>query len=115
MIDSGIIVLGFISFIFIVRIYFLLKENIILRKTLTEMSYDLLDRQDTVQEQFLKFVSDSRDMAFEYIENVQNEITNIVDEITPVIINRENRNYNERDTLESTYKKLKALLPEQDN
>lgn len=96
--------------------FFQLKKNTkYLRDALVEAYLKDPSEEDLVKEQFLKFVSDSREWAFEYIENVQKEISIIVNEIEPVVINRENRNYSERDSLESTYKKLKSLLPEQDN
>lgn len=95
---------------------FQLKRNTkYLRDALVEAYLKDPSEEDLIKEQFLKFVSDSREWAFEYIESVQKEISDIVNELEPVIINRENRNYSERDSLESTYKKLKSLLPEQDN
>lgn len=113
--EIGIIVISLVCFSLIARMYFVVKENMNLKTALIQESYNSLEEDESVQKQFLKFVSDSREWAFEYIENVQKELSEIVDDMTPVIINKENRNYNERDILESTYKKLKNLLPEQDN
>lgn len=113
--ETGIIVVSLICFALIIRMYYLTKENMNLKSALIQDSYDSLEEDESIQKQFLKFVSDSREWAFEYIETVQKELSDIVDDMTPVIVNRENRNYNERDTLESVYKRLKDLLPEQDN
>lgn len=75
---------------------------------------------DVHKESFIKFLSDSRDWAFEYIENVQNgltEFTNALDRdieyfdtfgdsmsIKP--------NYELLQKISIEYKKLKSLLPE---
>lgn len=75
---------------------------------------------DVHKESFIKFLSDSRDWAFEYIENVQNgltEFTNALDKdieyfdtfgdsmsIKP--------NYELLQKISIEYKKLKSLLPE---
>lgn len=108
----SILVLSSISLLLILRIYFLVKENIALRNALIDSYLQKDSSNDSVQEQFLKFVSDSREWAFEYIENVQESIVDIVEFMTPVVINRDNREYNDRDILESVYKSLKKLLPE---
>lgn len=115
MIEIVLILLFSTSVFFIYKTYSLIKENNTLYDIVNNIENILNEDQDTVQQQFLKFISDSREWAFDYIENVQSEIQKIMDYLTPVVINRDNREYNERDMLESVYKDLKKLLPEQDN
>lgn len=110
---SFIITLAFLTLCF--STYKIYKKNKDLEDSLYEMSSSLLENQDTVQQQFLKFVSDSREWAFEYIENVQESIEDIIKFMKPVVINRDNKEYNDRDVLESVYKSLNKLLPEEGN
>lgn len=44
-----------------------------------------LDDNDIHRENFIKFLSDSRDWAFTYIEDVQNGLTKFVEEVDPTI------------------------------
>ena len=44
-----------------------------------------LDDNDIHRENFIKFLSDSRDWAFTYIEDVQNGLTKFVEEVDPSI------------------------------
>lgn len=72
---------------------------------------------DEVKENFLKFVSDSREWAFDYIENVQVQILQtiqLLDEPINNIYNKKRKSSDEKILLEA-YKNLKNLLPEQGN
>ena len=44
-----------------------------------------LSENDVHRENFIKFLSDSRDWAFTYIEDVQNGLTKFVEEVDPTI------------------------------
>lgn len=75
------------------------------------------------KENFIKFLSDSRDWAYEYIENVQKELDNFITEIDPLIKYFDNYgdelgmlpNYNGMKKISTEFKKLKSLLPEEPN
>jgi len=78
--------------------------------------------KEKANEDFLKFVSDSRDLAYEYIESVQAGLQKFVDEVEPQI------EYYDKygaavegmvaphdfalKKISSEFKKLKSLLPE---
>lgn len=76
---------------------------------------------DSHQESFIKFLSDSRDSAFEYIEQVQSGINDFVSEVDPLInyfdeygdIMGMNPNYDGMKKISLEFKKLKKLLPEE--
>jgi len=69
---------------------------------------------------FLSFVSKSRDMAFEYIESVQEGIDKFIISVEPEILYFDEYsdlmaaepNYNSMKRISSAYKELKSLLPE---
>lgn len=73
------------------------------------------------QESFIKFLSDSRDSAFEYIEEVQTGIGDFVSEVDPLInyfdeygdIMGMIPNYDGMKKMSVEFKKLKKLLPEE--
>lgn len=96
------------------------KESKIFQNLLVKEYMKDSGEDDAIREEFLKFVSDSREWAFEYIENVQQEIDRITKYVHPVIFDRENRDYTNtsqaevKNTLETVYKDLQKLLPEQD-
>jgi predicted RNA-binding protein with EMAP domain len=76
---------------------------------------------DAHQESFIKFLSDSRDSAFEYIEEVQSGINDFVSEVDPVINYFDEHgdimgmipNYDNMKKISVEFKKLKKLLPEE--
>jgi hypothetical protein len=72
---------------------------------------------DEVKESFLKFVSDSREWAFAYIEEVQNEILLISDDMKPAIekLESKKRKTSEEKIIIAAYNKINNLLPEQGN
>jgi hypothetical protein len=64
----------------------LLLENFELNKYAEKIqSTKELDDNDIHRENFIKFLSDSRDWAFTYIEDVQNGLTKFVEEVDPTI------------------------------
>lgn len=84
------------------------------------LSNDKLDN-NVHQESFIKFLSDSRDSAFNYIEDVQSKISDFVSEVDPIInyfdeygdIMGMIPNYDGMKKMSIEFKKLKKLLPEE--
>lgn len=73
--------------------------------------------QEKANEDFLKFVSDSRDWAYSYIESVQEEINNFITLVGPDIDYLESYrppiiSDDATNRLIVGYKKIKGLLPE---
>ena len=80
--------------------------------------------REKANEDFLKFVSDSRDLAYEYIESVQAGLQKFIDEVEPQL------DYYDKyglaiegmvsphdfalKKISSEFKELKKLLPEED-
>ena len=72
------------------------------------------------KENFIKFLSDSRDWAFEYIEEVQSKLDEFIKEIEPEIeyfdehgaIVSDHPNYYSMKKISKAYKDLKKLLPD---
>ena len=79
------------------------------------------EEQDIHKENFIKFLSDSRDWAFEYIEDVQKQLENFVRDIEPEIMYFDEYgvvgdaypHYHSMKKISSAYKDLKKLLPEE--
>jgi len=71
------------------------------------------------KENFIKFISDSRDWAYEYIEDVQNGLTDFVNAIEPEIayfdeyglVGEAYPHYYSMKKISKEYKELKKLLP----
>ena len=77
---------------------------------------------DAHQESFIKFLSDSRDSAFEYIEEVQSGLNKFVSDIEPEInyfreygdLMAMQPNYYSLKKITEAYEKLKNLLPKEE-
>jgi alpha-L-fucosidase len=77
--------------------------------------------QDIHKENFIKFLSDSRDWAFEYIEDVQKQLETFIKDIEPEIMYFDEYgivgdaypHYHSMKKISSAYKDLKKLLPEE--
>ena len=77
--------------------------------------------QDIHKENFIKFLSDSRDWAFEYIEDVQTQLETFVRDIEPEIMYFDEYglvgdaypHYHSMTKISAAYKDLKKLLPEE--
>ena len=77
--------------------------------------------QDIHKENFIKFLSDSRDWAFEYIEDVQKQLEDFIRDIEPEIMYFDEYgvvgdaypHYHSMKKISSAYKDLKKLLPEE--
>lgn len=108
--------------------FYFIWRTIMLTKALEKLGKELLVAKITLpaeekiaQDSFFKFVSDSREWAFEYIDNVQNELKSFID-----IADKEFNHFDKygvvvegsplhrsMTVLSKEYKKLKKLLPEE--
>jgi alpha-L-fucosidase len=76
--------------------------------------------KEKVNEDFLKFISDSRDWAYSYIEEVQESLNNFINDIEPEIayfdeyglVGEAYPHYHSMKKISQAYKELKKLLPE---
>ena len=77
---------------------------------------------DVHKENFIKFLSDSRDWAYLYIEDVQKGLSKFVDQIEPEIayfdeygiVGEAYPHYHSMKKISQEYKELKKLLPDED-
>ena len=76
--------------------------------------------KEKANEDFLKFVSDSRDWAYQYIEDVQGSLNKFISDIEPEIayfdeygiVGSAFPHYHSMKKISGAYKELKKLLPE---
>jgi hypothetical protein len=76
--------------------------------------------KETSNEAFLKFVSDSRDWAYQYIDDVQESLNKFITDIEPEIayfdeygeVGSAYPHYHSMKKISGAYKELKKLLPE---
>jgi hypothetical protein len=103
----------------------LLGELFIKNKALEQVSFQIKNNislsDDVVhKENFIKFLSDSRDWAFGYIEDVQGGLTKFVEEVDPSInyflefstLSEGHPLHNDIKKISIAYKDLKKFLPE---
>lgn len=130
MIDLILITVLSLSTLILLFLYVVQKRanKVIIAKTLETMLMQQLIKgtnktdKDQANEDFLKFISDSRDWAYQYIEEVQAGLKTFIDEVEPQI------DYYDHygaavdgmvaphdfalKKISSEFKKLKNLLPE---
>lgn len=78
-----------------------------------------MQKPELQNDDFLSFVSKSRDMAFEYIESVQSGLDKFINDIEPEIsyfdeygiVGSSFPHYHSMKKISSAYKELKSLLP----
>lgn len=133
----AIIVLGLFSVSFAIAYFSVLKRLEVLTKAFAQLvvlnstiqeafetSVQLpvsKEDQDIHKENFIKFLSDSRDWAFEYIEDVQTQLETFVRDIEPEIMYFDEYglvgdaypHYHSMKKISAAYKNLKKLLPEE--
>ncbi len=120
-----------LSTLFFLFLYVVQKRanKVIVAKTLETLLMQQLTKgtnktdKDQANEDFLKFISDSRDWAYQYIEEVQSGLKTFIDEVGPQI-----EHYNKYGAavdgmvaphdfalkkISMAYKELKKLLPEE--
>jgi hypothetical protein len=101
----------------------LLQSNIdktVLAEKLFEASARELIKKETDSDAFLKFVSDSRDWAYQYIDEVQEGLNKFITNIEPEIsyfkeygdVGSMAPNYYSMKKISTAYDELKKLLPE---
>lgn len=103
-----------------------LTETVVKAAILTSIS-NIVDNDnedlDIHKENFIKFLSDSRDWAFQYIDQSQKQIKEFVDMADKEFaffdsfgsLTQEYPHYEEMKKISEEYKKLKSLLPEETN
>jgi hypothetical protein len=101
----------------------LLQSNIdknILAEKLFEASAKEILKKETDSDAFLKFVSDSRDWAYQYIDEAQEGLNKFITDIEPEIayfdeygeVGSAYPHYHSMKKISGSYKELKKLLPE---
>ena len=136
--DIFIIVFATLSLCFALSYMLLLRQSIKLKKdisklfienTLLQEYVDLTksiktkeDSDESIhKENFIKFLSDSRDWAFSYIESVQKGLTKFVSDVDADVshfdeygdaLSMSRPDYPSMKNISKAYKELKTLLPE---
>jgi hypothetical protein len=95
-------------------------DKTILAEKLFEASARNLLKKETESDAFLKFVSDSRDWAYQYIDEVQESLNKFIIDIEPEIayfdeygeVGSAYPHYHSMKKISGAYKELKKLLPE---
>lgn len=106
---------------FFVRTIMLSKEVEELKKVFATEIMNSYTNNDASKDNFLKFVSDSREWAFDYIEMVQTQLKEFIDVADKEfkhfdeygIITEGMPHYESMKLISNEYKKLKSLLPEE--
>lgn len=133
--DISVAILG-IMLVFMTTISILLSIKIfVLRKRVMSLAISLVKVEeifnstkkedsdsDVHKENFIKFLSDSRDWAYVYIEDVQKGLSKFVSEIEPEIsyfdeygeVGSAYPHYHSMKKISQEYKELKKLLPEEE-
>jgi hypothetical protein len=128
MIESILVgVLSFLTSLFILLYALQIKKNrIILANTLKFLLDQEINKEkektdkEQANEDFLKFVSDSRDWAYQYIDDVQESLNKFIIDIEPEIayfdeygeVGSAYPHYYSMKKISGAYKELKKLLPE---
>ena len=98
-------------------------DMMILEKLINEIEESKIKTDESVhKENFIKFISDSRDWAYQYIEDVQAGLTTFINETAPEInyfkeygdIMAMAPNYYSMKKITEEYEKLKTLLPKEE-
>ena len=104
-----------------IKTFKLTTQNKQLVQLIDALNIKVDSSSDPVKEDFLKFVSDSREWAFEYIEEFQKTLNDFVKEIDPSInyfdnygaVGLENPDKEALRKISLAYKELIKLLPEE--
>jgi hypothetical protein len=97
-------------------------DHLSLEKFVESLNLDSINDQEVHKENFIKFLSDSRDWAFSYIEDVQAELKQFVEEIEPEInyfkeygdLASMQPNYYSMKKIAEAYDKLIKVLPKEE-
>lgn len=98
-------------------------DHIALQKFIESLNLDDITGQEVHKENFVKFLSDSRDWAFAYIEEFQAELKKFIEEIEPEInyfneygdIASMQPNYYSLKKISEAYYELAKLLPKEED
>ncbi len=96
-----------------------LADNFLLSKKVEHLVQEIENKKLEDTDGFLKFVSDSRDWAFEYIEEVQKALAEFDEVVAPQLewattygtLAGESVHTNTVNTISEAYKKLRTVLP----
>jgi hypothetical protein len=131
--ETNIIIATLLLFVMSAVTTFTTVRNIKLKKRIKVLAISLVRVEDLVnsakidnkdseihKENFIKFLSDSRDWAYLYIEDVQKGLTSFVNDIEPEIayfdeyglVGEAYPHYHSMKKISLAYKELKKLLPE---
>jgi hypothetical protein len=96
-----------------------LADNFLLSKKVEQLVQEIENKKLEDTDGFLKFVSDSRDWAFEYIEEVQKALAEFDEVVAPQLewattygtLAGESVHTNTVNTISEAYKKLRTVLP----
>ena len=117
------IALGIAIAIAITFFYYAYKmslQNIELKEVILKQYTNLNTDNRVAEESFLKFISESRDWAFQYIEEVQGGLKEFVSKVDPVIayfdrfgdiLSNQRPDYESMKTISAAYKDLIKVLP----
>jgi hypothetical protein len=94
-------------------------EKTLISEKLSDMAEIPKDTSDPTAEAFLKFISDSRDWAYQYIDEVQVSLDKFINDVEPEILRFDTYgdlmaaepNYNSMKKISASVKELKKLLP----
>ena len=101
----------------------LFVDMMLLEKLINDIEDSKIKTDESVhKENFIKFLSDSRDWAYQYIEDVQAGLTTFIDQTEPEINYFKEYgdtmslapNYYSMKKIAEEYEKLKALLPKEE-
>jgi hypothetical protein len=106
---------------FIIKTVILSKEIDAIKKAFATEIMNSYSNGDASKDNFLKFVSDSREWAFDYIETVQAQLKDFIEVADKEfkyfdeygIVAEGSPHYKSMQTISIEYKKLKSLLPEE--
>lgn len=95
-------------------------DNVVLSEKLSVALSSLTTEKDDISGAFLKFVSDSRDWAYQYIDEVQEGLNKFITDVGPEInyfkeygaVGAMAPNYYSMKKITESYEELKKLLPE---
>lgn len=99
----------------------LLINNVVLEEYIKGIEDARIQSDESIhKENFIKFLSDSRDWAYEYIETVQLGLNTFVDEVEPLVAYFDaygdagpiGPNYDALKKISVSFKELQTLLPE---
>jgi hypothetical protein len=136
--DIFIVVFITLSFSFALSYILVLRQSVKLKKDITRLFIENTLLQEYVdltkstktkensdesihKENFIKFLSDSRDWAFSYIESVQKGLTKFVNDVDADLshfdkygdaVSMSRPDYPSMKNISKAYKELKTLLPE---